>query len=480
MTIFHVSYELCDAPGVVHLIKQAANSLLPRVFADGAEAAAERSEMARAYPQHTYRVVRVAASGALDASGVAVTWQEREAAKFADGSYSPVPWDGEAWFSRSAHYVHLSTVQPGKVAFTADDTKGASDVQTVMAPGRYLNRFWSEVLTPAQIGTWAATVGNGSDDDGFRLAHSPEDIADVYKRGPRSCMSGSSFDSSVHPCSIYGAGDLALAYLVDGDTVTARALVWPDKLRSSRVYGDITRMKVALEARGYVDTYDFDGARLLRIEERGGFVVPYIDRGGVHDDGGEFLTMAQHDGNVGCQNQNGISDDEETFHCEYCEENFASDDYFTYVSSLGYSVCECCIDNFTECECCQRHTSYTTSVVMSVGRWGNNFDEVCEHCLENGDFSFVDSESAYYSSELVTGCDACHDTFVADDCHTSEHDDETRCQSCHDEHNEETWAELVDTFLAELVELLAPIVALRLQRARVGVRRRLALVGGRG
>ena len=138
----------------------------------------------------------------------------------------------------------------------------------------------------------------------FRIqyAKTPKEIAAVYS------METGAFNSCMqykpghwqgprghHPTEAYGAGDLAVAYVLDNtQRLHSRALVWPDKGKIGRIYGSQHILLNALREDGWdVDGYypydTFEGARVHLIpypstaqpEGDGPAVVflPYIDGG---------------------------------------------------------------------------------------------------------------------------------------------------------------------------------------------------------
>jgi len=140
------------------------------------------------------------------------------------------------------------------LAYTPSAEYGERDRTVRTKPGRYLNKFFSDVLTKKQIAYYAEWWVRGQRPKLLDLsclpvgiAMGPDDIADVYVNGPESCMDGSYFsDPEQHPARIYGAGDLGVAFLrkPSGDhpefakapDYIARALVWPEKKVVGRVY----------------------------------------------------------------------------------------------------------------------------------------------------------------------------------------------------------------------------------------------------
>jgi hypothetical protein len=240
-------------------------------------------------------------------------WRKREALRFADGTYKKVPWADEKWFVESKvaqdHFLHLSKRHPGKVAFTEDETKGGSDLQSPLRAGRYLSRFFGDVLTKQQIQHYVTQFSVLYENGVLLFADSSDEIEEVYTANgsPRSCMGttqhrrnegwGQTFkgsanglwDSPFHPVRVYGAGDLAVAYFKTEGVISGRALVWPEKKTFSRIYGDVYRMNGMLDMAGYRHANPI-GARLLRhvVDEAGEddsgyrgtyYVAPYIDKG---------------------------------------------------------------------------------------------------------------------------------------------------------------------------------------------------------
>lgn len=227
-------------------------------------------------------------------------WRERETLRFLRGKYKPVPWAKEAWFTeitdadprgegdaRRDHFVHVSERDPWMLAYTPRASDGEQDRRVPIKPGRYLQKFFADRLSPEQVKHFASQV-RGS---GLRIEYT--DKADMIRKvyqtpGVTACMShGSSHYScasrngNLHPTAAYCGGDLKLAYALDPATnaIVARTLVWPERKLFSRCYGDFEAMTKALAAEGF--TYGLlDGARLAPIPLRelpGYFTAPYVD-----------------------------------------------------------------------------------------------------------------------------------------------------------------------------------------------------------
>lgn len=258
-----------------------------------------------------------AALEALDTS-----WMLREASAAAGAA--PLVWAAEAWWlvevrrpPLDRHYVRPAPDDPGTLIYTQSVEKGRRDIQTRIRAGRYLGKYFPGLTEAfrAHMAAWQTADGTAS---GFKderryplaFADAPDDIVQVYREGPYSCMS----EGEVAKCvRVYGAGDLAVAYLVDaradGRKVVARALVWPARKVVGRVYPTphhwrrdgfgshedsescAEALALRLRAEGYAEDgpvhghTGFDGARLLRLSSTGRVVdadarvvvMPYLD-----------------------------------------------------------------------------------------------------------------------------------------------------------------------------------------------------------
>ena len=135
----------------------------------------------------------------------------------------------------------------------------------------------AEDLSPDERREIEAEHSGQSFDDGLKFASTPKEIVAVYTNYDEDCSQvadscmryeccdfpeGGSPRPPQHPCSVYGAGDLAIAYTVNvaGQT-TARALCWPEKKIYSRVYAnDGDRLHRLLKKRGFKKSGGYYGA----------------------------------------------------------------------------------------------------------------------------------------------------------------------------------------------------------------------------
>lgn len=309
------------------------------------------------------------------------TWKKRELERFKNGEYHPPVWYDEKWFQDAKervfdkHFPHVSMKDPEHIAFTDTPEKGMQDVQTKIKPGRFLERFFGEVLTPEQIKEWAGKhVEEWSKGPELKLAATPDEIEAVYRMnaGFTSCMQKpiNMFQPLINPTRVYGAGDLKVAYVTDKKgKLLARALCWPEKKKVGRIYGDAPRLRNAIEAAlGFKTTSDnnrydtFAGARLLRIEYEGGFIVPYLDAVGTHEnyveDKGEYLVISNGKGKQASSQHGYIGSGKK---CVKCGSEINGRYYKVHVSNEDFGIakrwCHNCV------------TSYGKSVQHEEGRY---------------------------------------------------------------------------------------------------------------
>jgi len=227
-------------------------------------------------------------------------WRLREKKRFEDGVYQPLGWDLKPIVD---HFAHRAIKNPANVAYTVQQQDGLIDKQTSIHVRVYLQRFYPS-LTVEQKRKLIWDYCGESFGDKLHFAVTREEIAEVYTKGPRSCMSETSDyynDDGYHPSEAYSGPDLQVAYLKDGDRITARCIVWPEKKIAGGYYGDYDKISAALKDEGYTDgNYsEFRGARLSAITlTRGYYLCPYLDISGYVklSDDGKYLILCGGEG----------------------------------------------------------------------------------------------------------------------------------------------------------------------------------------
>jgi hypothetical protein len=297
------------------------------------------------------------------------TWQEREERMFSAEVYQRPVWHKEAFWkewgaSLHQHFVHISLADPSTIAFTEDARKGEADRQTLMKPGKYLQKFLGDSgdgtigdgplkgeepkITKQQVAYYAAWHKAGErppNDDELHFTADAAEMIRVYRTGPYSCMRGCDKDwpDRDHPVQVYAAGDLQMAYMTRPDgTVAGRGLCWPEKQVFGRVYPtpntnesqkDYDELHARLKALGWTSINErqsvFEGARLRYMTTACGEVMmPYLDHSyGVEEtyDGGKRgwrMTHDEHhqDRTDGILNS-GDDEDDDSWQCDHCGDN---------------------------------------------------------------------------------------------------------------------------------------------------------------
>lgn len=291
-------------------------------------------------------------------------WRQREHERFIDGTYRHVPWHscledlnrysssrGPLAVALLDHFAHVSLDQPGMIAYTSDDAKGAEDKQTRIKPGKYLQDHAKDLFSAEEIAEFIGQVKAATAP--LQIARTANEIARVYSAedGPTSCMDGRNFSFSECPARVYAYKDLAVAYLGDisgenrsQDVIGARAVVWPDKQIYSRVYGDVDTLESALQTAGYSEG-SIKGARIAAIEHgNGGYVMPYIDDVSEadlrHDENGvPYFVLGR--GDYGTHQTSGYTVGGNENSCENCGEPCGDDAYCAFCEDSRFTCASC-------------------------------------------------------------------------------------------------------------------------------------------
>lgn len=277
------------------------------------------------------------------------------------------PWAGEKFWQEGAatwprHLPWHSERHPGLLSYYQTEAKRAQDVRTPIKPGRYLKKFFGDVLTEEEIQELAIAWHTWSTPPELHITADADEIEEVYTSGPSSCMSHGADDyaSYCHPVRVYAGPDLALAYIKDGDgRPAARALVWPEKMVHGRVYGDYHRLKTALASAGFTGG-DFDGARIRRLwdDDHHCLVLPYVDgRAGYATDDGEFVRLGIR-GDISVQDPDYVNGLQEggnvsRYSCDACDDRIDEDD--AYNNDHGTYCHSCYAERFFTCDATGDH-----------------------------------------------------------------------------------------------------------------------------
>ena len=392
-------------------------------------------------------------------------WQFREIEKCLN---NPLP---NFFPVQPQHYTHLSEKQKGKLAFTKSAVHGFSDRQTIIKPGRYLAEFFPHIkekerthITERFNRALAPIV--------LKFESTREGIRRVYENGPNSCMNPATghdkpIVGGIHAVEAYAAGDLAVAYLQhesDNIKVLARTIVWPDKKIMSPSPDHFypreseLRLKLAQELAclGY-SPGSFNGAKMLKIEHKNGFIMPYLDGVRTVSDTGSHFEIGVKGSYYNCDRIDGIigrKEEEERSTCGHCEEPSC---YAAYYDCYDGVLCDSCAGEIIfSCRICDDYHMVEDMCTASDCNYTycsecfNERASNCDNC--ESDFiyniSYYDGASKTYcedcAEELINKCSVCEDYYEKDDIFYRYKEDELVCNDCFDiEGHTNTMAELM-------------------------------------
>jgi hypothetical protein len=234
-------------------------------------------------------------------------WQKREKERIKSGQYARPSYLDRLEISET-HFLHLSKEKDGTLAYTKNEISGIMDVQSKISFQGYIEKFVLD-LPKKTIQSLLEEHESIFSIDNVFFATTPEEIREVYNNYDEniSALAGSCmrhnmkhFLAPQHPCEVYGAGDLAIAYRKNdkGKTIE-RALCWPEKKLYSRMYSSTDFLHRALQKRKFKKSAYYPqgcepmaGARLLRIthkEDSSIFLIPSIDEPIQVYDFGDYL-----------------------------------------------------------------------------------------------------------------------------------------------------------------------------------------------
>ena len=253
-------------------------NLEDHVFDDGAEAgqhAKDRNASSRHWGDSTrYRVVPVPLEDPL-------AWKIRENTKLKDGTHAKCPWYDDY---KAPMYEHIHPDDPTKVRFFATEQDAHRNRYTTMAPGKFFTRYIDGHPGKDVVETYCAKMGLDMTVSKLHIVTTPDEIERVYVNGPHSCMAYKYEEDGehlhlapFHPVRLYGDTGLGVAYIERGGEITGRCMVWPEKKKHGRIYGDTPRMRERLAEEGYEEDWNFHGIKMNYIEHNGNIVAPYVD-----------------------------------------------------------------------------------------------------------------------------------------------------------------------------------------------------------
>lgn len=292
------------------------------------------------------------------------------------------------WHLVVLEWPHVAQTDPTRLAYTQNERKGESDLQTLTAIGKYLKRHWPMLadnvirdITEAFIVTQQASCKFVPDDVDCYI--------EVVQNGPTSCMKWDEDDledfAGPHPYSVYTpelGWRMAVRLNAHGQ-FAARALVYtgeraqggnqPVYVRSYRAENDNPhnggysyaddKLEAWLKQQGVEKRCSWPvGTRFAKIRVGHCFVMPYLDGDAQRvDEEGKYLCRAER-GTYACVDTGGYAEDDGEgggTECDVCHTTVDDDD-ITYVEYEQRDVCACCLS---------RHYTHTTH-----SRWVRDVD----------------------------------------------------------------------------------------------------------
>ncbi len=347
-------------------------------------------------------------------------WLLREAYRIKSGEYK-VPFfaarmrkiPGDPAMKYWYHFPHQSLTDQSMIAFTPSHEYGLRDRQVIMKVGKYLTKYYADVLSEEEI----RDIANMGKDLDIQWAEG-DSITGVYLNGPTSCMAYPVGEfapdlGGIHPTQAYtykyedGTYEFALAYLRRKDqSISARCMCSNKHKVFTRHYGDdgpILETKLVDAGYKKVDDMSTFGLRLRKLYTPSGRVImPYLDGEGKgikeHGEYWEWNTVdSDHTANeseaVIGWDEDGNEDDNSSY-CQCCDNRTHNDD-LSYSDYHEEDYCDYCLDrNFAQA-IYNKHGDET---------WISNDDVIF---CESDDNYYLDTPSIrdYYELIQVAGGD---------------------------------------------------------------------------
>ena len=213
-----------------------------------------------------------------------LAWRKREIKR---PKNKRAPWITEDWYRESdasaIHFPHVSSTDATQVAYTPSEEYGIRGRQVRLSVERYFNKHFPDTESKQvqeYIGEFFKLVY-----DRIYFAETPDEIERAYRDGPDSCMSYStdSYVSKEYPVRVYGAGDIAVAYVKNEENkIAARTLVRLETKQHLGIYSKCYTASAALGSLLSFEDYTKDhdaliGAKLLFVPNEKTFDLPYLD-----------------------------------------------------------------------------------------------------------------------------------------------------------------------------------------------------------
>lgn len=300
------------------------------------------------------------------------------------------------WHLLVLEWAHHADSDPSRIAYTQNERKGESNLQTVTSVGKYLHRHFS-AMPDHDIRDIAALYSGHS----YEILRTMPEMLDALSRAPTSCMNNHTWedqDWDDHPYNVYDPQyGWALAISKSGNKITGRCLVneSDDQKIFVRSYNNGEAfshsnegLEMWLRENGYSKANSWAGCKFKRIQRHGTLpdyiLAPYLD--GDTKDINVRPTYCEivdcGDGEFVCERTDGHCDENHSGSCDHCGAGCDADDMIHIGENGHASVCESCSDEY---------------YVYAIGRNGANY------YVHRDDAVWVESRDSYF-----------HETFLSD------------------------------------------------------------------
>lgn len=323
-------------------------------------------------------------------------------------------------YAQILHNVHQSEVDPMMIAYypTLHHLRIKKEIRTKL--GKYLTNF-KEYFNLSEIDIKMCVEAHSAFIQSrkgwivkFIESNDPQGWIDVYKKSqkkPRSnqdmsCMTDcDSVQVYAHDKSV-----LRLAYMMDNETILARAIVRDDSEKGYlRIYPDPNGypegrfLLETLKSLGYENQINLNGVLLNTVERGSSLLAPYIDRGDESDptdqsgsliriDDKDYIKIGYGD-EFQLDSTDGFANDNERFECDDCSNRVDADE-ITYSDYHDRHICESCQGDYYYAYTSRRHEDYVhADHVTEVN--GNYY---ATDCLSDFDIYECEESGNYYES----------------------------------------------------------------------------------
>jgi hypothetical protein len=303
-------------------------------------------------------------------------WMWREVLRRAAALEKDVAWD-PVWFSDiplDTRFARVSAKDQMKIAFYADEKALKRDILTETTPGRYLTKFHSDLFNEAAVRSWTDKHRELYAPIEFGVTSDADQIEEIYRNGPDSCMSHhvEDYGMHIHPVRAYGKGpgnyghNAGVAYVRKNDDYKARAVVNTDAKEYVRMYGDSVLLERELRKAGYEHVSGLEGLVMARLVDHIGgqpaLVLPYLD--------GSCDWVTDHGNHL-------VVSDTGDYESESCG--------YVYLEG-GSTKCDCCGERYHADD-------------MASAHCGESEVEICRGCLD--EYYLCDEEGEYHNRDYV-------------------------------------------------------------------------------